>query len=234
MQQLVVLVGGAALGVPVYILVTIVVTFALGVAELGRVERPRDAARAARRARTRRHRRATAGAEQLVMSAGIRSRRPPGPGGSGLACTADYPVGSPTRFPTVPVDERHAVSPMRQVLRDVRTDGRQLVIVTLLALVTAALAVIPLWRLTRPTSDADIIPHAMLAVEFMANGHVFTYSLWYPLIWLFTGGGNPELFRIMSVILGSRFSSCSRRSWRTSSHKNFVRNRGRPLPSHSP
>lgn len=75
---------------------------------------------------------------------------------------------------------------------------RDAVIVSGLVLVTAVLSFVPLWRLTGNYSN-DIIPHAKLAVEYVESGHLFTYSLWYPLIWTATAGGNAAYFRIASV-----------------------------------
>jgi len=75
-----------------------------------------------------------------------------------------------------------------------------LVVPAVFAFVTGVLAAIPLWRITGDYSN-DIIPHAKLAVEYLASGHLFTYSLWYPVIWVATLGGNPAYFRLASVAL---------------------------------
>lgn len=62
------------------------------------------------------------------------------------------------------------------------------------------IAAAAMWRLTGGYSN-DIFPHAQLAAEYAEDGSLLTYSLWYPLIWVSTGGGQPENFRAASVAL---------------------------------
>lgn len=69
-----------------------------------------------------------------------------------------------------------------------------------LTAVVMAIAATTMWRLTSGYSN-DIIPHAQLAAQYAEDGSLLTYSLWYPLIWVSTGGGQPESFRAASVAL---------------------------------
>jgi hypothetical protein len=75
-----------------------------------------------------------------------------------------------------------------------------LVAVSALVLATVALSSLALRRITSGFSN-DIIPHAQLAVQYLESGNLFTYSLWYPLIWVATAGGDPALFRAASIVL---------------------------------
>jgi hypothetical protein len=69
----------------------------------------------------------------------------------------------------------------------------------------AAIAAVPLWRNTRPGVISDILVHSAMSVEIVESGSALSYSIWYPIIYVFTAGGNPELFQLSSVILLSGF-----------------------------
>jgi hypothetical protein len=94
---------------------------------------------------------------------------------------------------------------LRTTLASAVRDRRELTLVLGLALTVGGLAAIPLWRLTAPGVVSDILKHAAIAVEIVESGRFLSYSLWYPLIWAFTAGGDPALFRLASVILLSAF-----------------------------
>lgn len=94
---------------------------------------------------------------------------------------------------------------MLAAMKSVGRDRREMAAVVIVGVLVGTMSAIPLWRLTDPSSVSDILRHAAIAVELVESGSAFSYSLWYPLIWLFTAGGDPALFRISSVMLLSSF-----------------------------
>lgn len=61
-------------------------------------------------------------------------------------------------------------------------------------------------RLTSAGVETDILKHAELAREIVASGNLISYSLWYPLIFAASGGGESVfLARAASVILLTGF-----------------------------
>lgn len=78
---------------------------------------------------------------------------------------------------------------------------REANVIVALLLSVAAVAIIPLLRLTAPGIESDIPKHAALAVDIVESGMSFSYSLWYPLVWIASGAGNPDISRGASVTL---------------------------------
>jgi hypothetical protein len=69
------------------------------------------------------------------------------------------------------------------------------------SLAMAGLASPAIWRLSNPLAQSDITAHFQLAATYAEQGYWFTYSIYYPLIYIFTLGGNQDLVQVSSFIL---------------------------------
>jgi hypothetical protein len=56
-------------------------------------------------------------------------------------------------------------------------------------------------RMTEASVSSDIMSHVYLARLEVASGRWYSYTLWYPIIYLFSGGGSVLTFRVISVLL---------------------------------
>ncbi|WP_167044873.1 hypothetical protein [Salinibacterium sp. ZJ454] len=94
-------------------------------------------------------------------------------------------------------------------LREVVTDGtaRGIGLATWLlyaglAFVAAFVSIPVFVRLTEQMYASDIMVHAGLAKDIVEQGGWISYSLWYPLVYVLTGGANDTaLFRPVSIVL---------------------------------
>lgn len=69
------------------------------------------------------------------------------------------------------------------------------------SLAMAGLASPAIWRLSSPLAQSDIAAHFQLATTYVEQGYWFLYSIYYPLIYIFTLGGNQDLIQVSSFIL---------------------------------
>jgi hypothetical protein len=68
------------------------------------------------------------------------------------------------------------------------------------AAISLAIALPVFVRLTAPTAQTDIMHHARLAKTIIEHGGWLSYSLWYPLVFIFSdGGASTHAMRLASV-----------------------------------
>lgn len=65
----------------------------------------------------------------------------------------------------------------------------------------ALLASPAIWRLSSPEAQSDVFAHFNLATTYAEEGYWFTYSIYYPLIYLLTFAGNQDMVQVSSFIL---------------------------------
>jgi hypothetical protein len=98
---------------------------------------------------------------------------------------------------------RHAragTTERRRLLRDLAAAGAAAP--TAVAVLSVALAAPILIRLSATGAQSDISVHASMAVEMVESGRWLSYSLWYPLLYLASGGSSdPVHLRAVSVLL---------------------------------
>lgn len=69
------------------------------------------------------------------------------------------------------------------------------------SLAVVAIASPAIWRLSSPGAQSDITDHFYLAVGYAEQGQWFTYSIYYPLIYIFTLAGNQDFIQVSSFVL---------------------------------
>jgi hypothetical protein len=109
------------------------------------------------------------------------------------------PAESPVSGTVTDVELAQPNSPVARIARALRGAGIEAPIA--LAILAGSIAAPILIRLSAADANSDIPAHAAMAANMVESGEWFTYTLWYPLIYIASAGSrDPALLREVSVL----------------------------------